>query len=192
MNRTTVFRCGLVVAIVAGVCACATPKPVRSLADHGAATVGLAEASLRDYLDITQAQLTARTDLLRNASQSLEEERARRELERLFDERAGVPSTEAASRLIRELAAQHQQVRADQAEHMEQITQTMAFDSTTLAQVPTEKLAAAKKSFSVLAQELSPQEWVTLASGYAQRISEGLKSLHPEEKKPADGSSNGD
>jgi hypothetical protein len=192
MNCTTVVRRGVLLATVAVLSACATPKPVRSLADHGATTVAFAEVSLRDYLNATEAQLTARMELLRNESQSIDEERARRELERLFDERAGSPTTEASAKLIRELAEQHQRDREEHAEHMEQIAEAMKFDAETLAKVPTEKLATAKKSFSVLAQELSPQEWVQLASGYAQRISEGIKSLHSEEKSTADGQQNGE
>jgi hypothetical protein len=187
MNTSTVVRLSVLLMIGALVTACATPKPIRSLADRGAATVSLAEVSLRDYLKATDAQLTARMNLLRNDSQGLEEESARRELEKLFDERAGVPSADASAKSIRDLAEQRRLVREAHVQHVAKIDETMKFDSKTLAQVPTEKLATARKDFSILAQELSAEEWVKLTAGYAQRISEGIKSLHPSDaSKPAE------
>ena len=57
---------------------CATPKPILDLAGQGTATVALAEASLRDYLAITTAQLTARMDLMRLDAQQEVRDASRR------------------------------------------------------------------------------------------------------------------
>jgi uncharacterized protein (DUF1800 family) len=157
---------------------CATPKPVLELAGKGAGTVGLAEASLRNYLAATEAQLTARTELLRADSESVTREALRRELVHAYEAAAGVPRSEASAELIRTMAAKRKEVREKQAQQFAKIDAEHTFDSAAMAQVPTEKLAAAKKSFTVLSEELSSSEWLALIGGYAKVIAEGVDQLH--------------
>ena len=153
------------------------PAPFRKYSLTPAGTVGLAEASLRNYLAATEAQLTARTELLRADSEALTREALNRELTHAYDRPAGLPSFEASAELIRTMAAKHQEVREKQALRFAKIAADHTFESGTLAKVPAEKLAAARKSFAVLSEELSSSEWLALIGGYARVIAEGVDQL---------------
>lgn len=161
--------------------ACATPKPVLKVADQGVATVGLAEASLRDYMSLTNAQLSARTDIVRQQTQKRARDNANRQLLVLQSQRAGVPLDDEGAKLIRTLGDERRKIREESEAEQERIAKEFVFNSATLGDVPADKLATVRKSFSVLAQELSPEEWIALSTGYIKEIAAGVESL----KKPA-------
>ena len=156
---------------------CTTPQPILDLAGQGAATVGLAEFSLREYLTLTQSQLAARMDLLRIEAQNEVRDRTRREFDLFVARQAGEPVKEDTANLIRVLGDERRRLREKEALELESVAKKSTLDVSTLAQLPIEKLAAAKKSFAVLAQELTPREWVELAVGYAREIKAGVDKL---------------
>src|SRR4051795_11970781 len=100
-NRLTIYSLLGMAVLLAG---CATPAPVRDLASSGAVTVGQAEIALRNYLADTNAQLNARTQLLRADAESLESERMRRELERITEQQAGIQRPDDVAEMMRGLA----------------------------------------------------------------------------------------
>lgn len=171
-----IFPFCLVVGIVV-LSGCSTPKPILDLAGQGAASVGLAEISLRDYLAQSHAQLNARMELMRQDAQLEAHDRARRALDSVIDRRAGGDGTRDASNLIRDLGEEARKIRESEKVELEKIKANLTLDTATLAQVPSEKLAIAKKSFATLAQELSPQEWVSLLAAYAKEIQTGLANI---------------
>ena len=156
---------------------CGTPAPIRDLARQGAATVGLAEISLREYLALTNSQLAARMDLVRQDARRLASDRSRKEMDNFLDASAGLPPNDATAKIIFTLGDNRRQIREDAARELEKVEQATMLDTATLPQVPTNKLATAKKSFAVLSQELSAKEWIALAAGYAREISKGIKAL---------------
>jgi hypothetical protein len=156
--------------------ACATPQPIRDLAGQGAASVGLAEISLREYVALTYSQLAARMDLIRYDVEQEAHDRARREFDSFIDRTAGLPARDEAISLFLKLGNESRQIHEREAQDVLKIAQDSTLDAT-LTQVPTEKLAAAQKSFSILAQELSPSEWLALAAGYAKEIRAGVVIL---------------
>ena len=161
---------------------CTTPQPILDLARQGAATVGLAEISLREYLTLTQSQLTARMDLLRIDAQQEVRGRTRLEFDLFVARQAGEPVKEDTANLIRILGDEHRRLREKETLELERIAKKSTLDVSTLAQLPAEKLAAAKKSFAVLAQELTPQEWAELAVGHAREIKVGVDKLRESAK----------
>jgi len=168
-----VFPATAALLILAG---CATPQPVLDLAGQGAATVGLAEVSLRDYLTITQGQLAARMDLLRIEAQQELRDRTRREFDVFVSRQAGEPADDSAN-VIRVLGDEHRRLREKEAVELDAIARRFSLDASGMAQVPAEKFGAAKKSFGVLAEELSPREWFELAVVYAREIRTGVEQL---------------
>jgi hypothetical protein len=185
MNRTTqnAFAASLCV-LLAG---CATPKPVLELASKGAGTVGLAEASLRDYLAATQAQLTARTELVRADAEQIVSEAMEREMLDMYREEAGMTVRNDSAELIRKLAGKRKNLRDKREQELANVATANVFDASTIARVPQEKLDAAKKSLSVLSEELSSGEWLSLVGGYVKVISEGIDQLaSPADQKPED------
>lgn len=177
-------RTAAIAGVLVLVAACSTPQPIRALAEQGAATTGLAEAALRDYLATANAQLEARMDLLRYEAEQLAIDRSNREADLALDRRAGVPATDAAAKLMKSLAEDRRKAREELAKNLAQLSDEVKLDPASLAKVPSEQLAAARKSFSVLAEELSPEEWVKLYVGYAQEIK---KSIDDGKKGAADG-----
>jgi hypothetical protein len=172
----------LVIPLAGLLAACSTPQPIRDVAQQGAATVALAEASLRDYVAVTNAQLQARMELVRQDSQRLSADESRRELDRLLDEGAGIAADDEMEQKILQLAAQRRKIREKETAAREQIAAATQLDPEALGQVPIDKLAEARKRFAVLSEELSATEWIALTAGYAQQISDEIKALRAEEK----------
>lgn len=177
MNETHRMRRWLQLASLIGLTGCSTPQPILDVASQGAATVGLTEISLREYLALTKAQLAARMDLVRFDAEQEARDRARREFDLVIERRSAPAATQDATDLIRTLGDEHQRIRETEKLELEAIARSTTLDAAALAQVPTEKLAQSKKGFGVLAQELSPQEWIALAAGYARVIRAGVESL---------------
>lgn len=173
------------IALLAG---CATPKPILDLAGQGSATVGLAEISLRDYLALTHAQLAARMDLMRLDAQQKARNESRREFDLFLAREAGARSGDDTAKMIRALGEERRRLREKGAQELEALEKKFSLDVSTLPQVPSEKLAAAKKGFGVLAEELSPEEWVELAVGYAREIKAGVDKLRASTKAAPTGS----
>jgi predicted transcriptional regulator len=157
--------------------ACSTPAPVRELAGRGAATVGLAEASVRNYLAATKTQLESRAELLRSTEETFRREQLQREFDAAILRTAGVSSRESSEKLIRDLAEVRRQFREKEEQALAEITAGTKFDSSSLVQVPVEKLSNAKKRFVALSQELTAEDWIRLVGGYARLISDGLEDL---------------
>lgn len=158
--------------LVAG---CATPQPVRDVAQKGAVTVGLAEISLQNYVASTNAQLSARADLVRQDSRRIARDRSKREYEMfIVDENAETAQAKRAESLMHQLGDERRKIREALDTELEKVDEANALDASTLATVPTDQLSAAKKGFSVLAQELTPAEWISLVSGYANEIVKGI------------------
>ena len=167
--------------------ACSTPKPVLELASKGAGTASLAEASLRDYLVATQAQLTARTELVRADAEQIVSETMDREMLDMYRKEAGMTVRNDSAELIRTLAAKRRDMRQKREQELAKVAAASIVDTSSFAKVPREKLDAAKKSFSVLSEELSSGEWILLVGGYVKVISEGIDQLEsPADKKPED------
>ncbi|MBL8265666.1 hypothetical protein [Steroidobacter sp.] len=157
------------------------------LASKGAGTVGLAEASLRDYLAATQAQLTARTEFVRADAEQLVSEATDRELLDMYRKEAGMTVRNDSAELIRSLATKRREMRDKREKELAKVTAANSFDASGLARVPQEKLDAAKKSFAVLSEELSSGEWIALVGGYVKVISAGVDQLaSPTDDKPKD------
>lgn len=171
-----IFRWWLLV-LIALLAGCATPKPILDLAGQGSASIGLAEISLRDYLALTQNQLAARMDLMRLDAQQEARDASRREFDLFLAREAGAQSGDDTAKTIRDMGEERRRLREKSAEELKALEQKFALDVATLPQVPGEKLAAAKKGFGVLAQELSPEEWVKFAVGYTREIKESVDKL---------------
>lgn len=171
----------LLIALLAG---CSTPKPILNLAGQGTATVALAEESLRDYLAITSAQLTARTELMRLDAEQEVRDSNRREFELFLASQAGAPRNDEAVKKMQELGDERRRLREKTLEELKAREKEFSFDASTLPEVPAGKLAAARKSFEVLAQELTPEEWIKLAVAYAREIKTGVDKLREVKSEP--------
>ena len=168
---------------------CATPKPILGLAGQGSATVALSEVALRDYLATTTAQLMARMQLMRAEAQREARNAGQHEFDAFLDGEAGMPQNDKTAQRIRKLGDERKRLREQANEEAGALEKKFALDASKLPQVPADKLAAAKKGFEVLAQELTPQEWLQLATAYAKEIKTGIDKLKNAAPEPAGGAS---
>lgn len=164
---------------------CATPKPILNLAGQGSATVALSEVALRDYLATTAAQFTARMQLMRAEAQREARNAGEHEFDTFLDAEAGMPQSDKTAQRIRKLGDERKRLREQANEEAGALEKKFALDASMLPQVPADKLAAAKKGFEVLAQELTPQEWLQLATAYAKEIKTGIDKLKDAASEPA-------
>jgi len=139
--------------------------------------------ALRDYLAITSAQLTARTELMRLDAQQEVRDASRREFDLFLASEAGARQNDEAAKKMQALGGERRRLREKALEEIQAREKQFSLDASSLPQVPADKLAAAKKSFGVLAQELTPKEWVELAVAYAREIKTGVDKLR--DAKPA-------
>ena len=95
---------------------CSTPKPVLGLAGQGSASVGLAEASLRDYIAQSNAQLTARVELMRSQARQEARNESRREIDLFLAEQAGQKPNDDVAVRIRQLGDDQRRLRDSAAE----------------------------------------------------------------------------
>ena len=182
MIKSSVARFWCMTCLTGLVAGCATPQPIRDVAQKGAATVGLAEISLQNYVASTNAQLSARADLVRLDSRRIARDRSKREYEMfIVDGNASTAEAKRAENLIRQYGDERRKIGEALATELAKVDAANTLDASVLAEVPTDNLSAAKKGFGVLAQELSPAEWVSLAAGYANEIVKGIDQL----KNPA-------
>lgn len=156
---------------------CATPKPVLDLSSQGVATVGLAEISLRDYLQLANAQVEARTNLVRDDVRDEVLVRNRQNLADFISTQAGNSEDTSTFDMIKNLAAERQKLREAGEAALAEVDKKFSVDALQAAKVPTERLGQAKAAFAMLAQELTAKEWMALASGYAKEIRKVAKAL---------------
>jgi len=185
-NTVGLILAGSAASLLVG---CSTPKPIRDLAGQGAATVTLSEVALRDYLARTNAQLTARMEIMRSQAKGEEVDVGKESFERYIDKEAGVPQGDDLVQTVRTLGAERQRIREEAIKKATSVDTKYAFDSTKLPTVPTKKLGAAKQSFEVLAQELTPNEWFDLFGKYAKEIKTGIDKLKEPPPAAASGES---
>jgi uncharacterized coiled-coil DUF342 family protein len=89
--------------------------------------------------------------------------------------------------LIRELSDYHSKVRENALKQQAEMEKTLAVGEP--IKVPKEKYAELIKAFSVLSEELSPQEWLKYMIDYGQQVNGSLKKLKEsaeQAKKKAD------
>ena len=162
---------------------CATPRPVLDLASRGVGAATLAEAELQRYLAASQDQLSARLVIVRQLSAAELEENYSDTFSKFLKEKAGDKSGVEAGDLIRTLGQERRRLReqtlADIAK-VDELSQKALGDPVRL---PAEALAATRKAFTTLAQELSPQEWLTLTAHYAREIHATVKKIKDDAKK---------
>jgi crotonobetainyl-CoA:carnitine CoA-transferase CaiB-like acyl-CoA transferase len=177
MKHLRLFSASAPLAVLVLAAGCATPRPVLDLAGQGAATVGLAQVALRDYLQLANAQAAARMNLVRYEAAQDAQLRNRQAFESFLAEEAGEAAEEDTIRFIKRISLERRQVREAGEAELAEIDRKYSADVLERAQVPAEKLTTAKSAFAVLSQELTAKEWIALASGYAKEIQGNVKAL---------------
>jgi hypothetical protein len=162
---------------------CYTPQPVRDLASKGAGSASMAEAELQRYLSAAQDSLSARLVVTRQLSEAELEESYTDTFTRFLQERTGQQTGDEVLTIIRSVGQEHRRVRQEKDAAFAKLAETHKKALADAVRSPTQAFDASKKSFAVLAQELTPQEWLKLSALYAKTIHDTLKQIKEDEKK---------
>lgn len=164
---------------------CATPRPVLDLATRGVGAATSAEAELQRYLAAAQDQLSARVVIVRQLSGRELEESYKDTFANFLRERTGDKSGEDIASLMRTLGQERRRLREQlmaDAVKLDDVHKKALGDA---VGPPAEAFAATRKAFMLLAQELSPQEWLALTAYYAREIHDTVKKIKEEAKADA-------
>jgi len=174
------------VCLLITLCGCSTPQPVLNLAGRGVAATTLAEAELQRYLAAAQDVLEARMAIVRQLATAELEESYGTAFADYLRKRTGDTERESAAALIESLGQEHRRLREQLITESSKIEALHVKIVTELTVTPTDAaFNGAKKAFSTLAQELTPQEWLELTALYAREIHKTVKDIKEQTKSTA-------
>lgn len=163
--------------LVAALCACSTPQPVRDLASKGAATADNAQKELREFVDRADAAYKRREALVLELRESSIRDSSRMDFLEWMATEAGAASSKAAADQIRKIVEHSRQNREAELAKLAAARAVIAASGSAAVQLPTEKINTAKHNFTAMAEEMSAQEWLKFSVGYAKQVNTDLKAL---------------
>ena len=176
------YAAGLLITL----CGCSTPQPVLNLAGRGVAATTLAEAELQRYLAAAQDVLEARIAIVRQLATAELEDSYSSAFADFLRKRTGDTERESAVELIESLGKEHRRLREQLITESLKIEALHAKTVTELTLTPADDaFNGAKKAFTTLAQELTPQEWLELTALYAREIHKTVKDVKEQMKSTA-------
>jgi hypothetical protein len=167
----------LALALAALLGACATPQPAREFAGRGAAMADRAQAELQAYSERSQRAYERREAIVRALAASEIADNSGGAFRAWVAERAGVSGTQAQTALIQQLADRSRGLREQAEAALAAHDQKLAAAAGAVPKPDTKALADTRRAFLVLAQELTPAEWLAFAQGYLKQVNQDLKAL---------------
>jgi hypothetical protein len=172
---STAKRSAVLMASTLFVCGCSTAPPALQLASQGAVGTETAQQELTAFVKRAEQIYAAREAIVINQAKSDIADQLNKNFGDFIAGKAGQPTFDANVQLITSIAdakkTLREQIVSDTAAKTADIKK--AFGEPT--KIPAEKLAAARKAFVVLSQELSHQEWLELSWKYAKDLQADIK-----------------
>lgn len=189
ITKPLVRKAGVVGFAVLGALAfagCSTPKPARDLAAQGALVTDQAQTEAQGFLHRATLLYRAREGVVRDLADSDVRDASKVEFNTWLSNEVGLPGEDArrAERITRVLE-KSREVRQARADALAANSASIAATFGEPVKVPPDKLAAAKKAFLNLAQELTAEEWLKFSQAYAKEVNDNLKAMKPDEKAGA-------
>ena len=173
-NQGVVLAALLACALGAG---CSTPQPARDLASQGALTVELADTEVRAFIDRATQSYKRREAIVQRLAKGEITDVGNADFNAWVAGEAGLASDHAKALQIKKIAEQsrtsRERIQADLDKKAKAISG--AFGEPVAA--PVKNLAEAKKAFLLLAQELTPKEWLEFSWKYAKQVQADLKAI---------------
>ena len=170
----------IAVALLAG---CATPQPARDFASQGAVMADRAQAEVQAFADRVQQAYARREAIVRELARGEILDTSGAEFRAFVGERAGLPTQAAQVALISQLAERSRSLREQAEGALAAHDQKLAAAAGTAVKPDGSALADTRRAFLVLAQELTPADWLAFAQGYLKQVNQDLKALADAEKK---------
>lgn len=162
----------LLVVIITG---CSTPTSVLQLAGQGVAITEKSKSELDNFVQRGNHVYDQRFEAVKRLSSSDIQAHAATDFENYTAERAGMHDQLELVTLIRELSDHHSQLRETGLKQQAEMEKVLAVGEP--VKVPKEKYDELMKAFSVLSEELSPEEWLKFTIEYGKQVNDSLKEL---------------
>jgi hypothetical protein len=159
--------------------ACSTPQPARELAAQAAVAVDQAQGEVAAFVNRATRAYAARAAIVGEMSRSDLTDTSNAEFRAWLSQEAGFPGDQARIDLIHRIVDQRRTVREKLQADLDKKAAEIAGSFGEPVAVPDEKLAAAKKAFINLAQELTAEEWLKFSWKYAAQVQADLKGIAP-------------
>jgi hypothetical protein len=171
MNKTTLSFAALALVSLGG---CSTPQPVLDFAARGAALTDQADRETRAFLARAGRAHDSRVEIVK----SMAERDVRLDTTLQFSDwiakQAGMPDSDATTQLVNALAQRSRESREDTEARLGELRKK--FDSKAPAMDETSQaLANTKKSFVVLANEMTPREWADFGWKYLNQVRDAYR-----------------
>lgn len=170
----------MAVALLSG---CATPKPARDFASQGAVMADRAQAEAEAFAARAQQAYARREAIVRELARGEILDTSSADFRAFVAERAGLPTQAAQVALITQLADRSRTLREQAETALLAHDQKLAAAAGATVKPDGAALADTRRAFLVLAQELTPAEWLAFAQGYLKQVNKDLKALADAEKK---------
>jgi len=158
--------------------ACSTPKPTRDLAAQGAIVIDQAQSEAQSFVERARLLLLARQGTVNDLARSDIKDTSTVEFNDWLAKEVGLAeSDEQRALLVRKIIEKSRETRLAQEAALAKRTAEISATYGEPVVLPEAKLAAAKKAFLVLAQELTAEEWLKFAQRYAKEVDDGVKAL---------------
>lgn len=168
----------LVAFAACALCAgCGTPKPARDLAAQGAVVVDKAQTETRAFLERSNQSYRRREAIVNELARGEIADTSVSAFNAWLANEAGFPGDLERADLIRRIAEQSRTAREQRQVDLKKKSAEVAAAFGDPANVPITALDEARKAFVVLAQELTPQEWLEFTRAYAKQLQSDLKKL---------------
>lgn len=156
---------------------CMTPLSVRNLASHGAASVDRAESETRAFVDRATQAYKRREAIVHELAKGDLTDRATVEFNVWLSGEAEFKNDRAISALIKKIADARKESREKLQSDLESKSNEIAKAFGSSVQISATNFSDTKRAFLILAQELSPQEWLEFGLNYAKQVREDIKAL---------------
>jgi len=173
--KNTILRISILYLSVIIVTGCSTPTSVLQIAGQGVAITGKTESELDNFVARSNHVYEQRLASVKRLSSSDIQAYAATDFENYTAARAGMQDQLELVTLIRELSDHHSQVGENALKQQAEMEKVLAVGEP--IKVPKEKYAELIKAFSVLSEELSPEEWLKFIVDYGKQVNDSLKKL---------------
>jgi len=166
-----------VLALAALLGGCSTPKPARDFASQGAVMADRAQAEAEAFAERAQRAYARREAIVRELAAGEILDAASGDFRAFVAERAGMPDQQTQVALITQLADRSRTLREQAEKALAAHDQKLATAAGAALKPDRVALADTRRTFLVLAQELTPAEWLAFAQGYLKQVNQDLKAL---------------
>lgn len=156
---------------------CSTPQPARDFASQGAVMADRAQAEAEAFAARAQQAYARREAIVRAMAAGEILDTANGDFRAFVAERAGAAGPQTQVALITQLSDRSRGLREQAEKALAAHDQKLAAAAGPAVRPDPAALADARRAFLVLAQELTPAEWLAFAQGYLKQVNQDLKAL---------------